>query len=114
MKPKDTDLNDINCFSPILDQVDHTSLPLALRPHAFSVAEKKHLFGTQGGLPRTPSAQGSAAGSRSFHTMVQGNSKCHGPLVSAPKSKALKPGMPRRVGWFLSLGIDISKLIKRV
>ncbi|KAK8540544.1 hypothetical protein V6N13_056682 [Hibiscus sabdariffa] len=114
MKPKDTDLNDIKCFSPTLDPVDRTSMPLALGPHVFSVAE--HLFG----LPRTPLFQGSAAAPRwrAFHTMVQGNSKCCRPRVSAPKSKAVKPGIPnasrKSMGWFLSLWVDISKAVKRI
>ncbi|KAK8691942.1 hypothetical protein V6N13_075433 [Hibiscus sabdariffa] len=117
IKPGDIDLNDIKCFSPTLDPVDHTSSPLALRPHELSDTKKKYLFGTQRGLPRTPSIQGSAAGSRPFHTMGQGNRKCCGPRVSAPKSKALKPGIPnvsQKSRWFLSLGIDISKVIKGV
>ncbi|KAL4341874.1 hypothetical protein GQ457_08G002080 [Hibiscus cannabinus] len=128
MKPGDIDLNDIKwygsqqsghavhtsfptCFSPTLDPVDHTSSPLALRPHELSDTKKKYLFGTQRGLPRTPSIQGSAAGSRPFHAMGQGNRKCCGPRVSAPKSKALKLGIPnvsQKSRWFLSLGIDIS------
>ncbi|KAL4377266.1 hypothetical protein GQ457_02G038560 [Hibiscus cannabinus] len=108
MKPKDTDLNDIKCFSPTLDPVDGTSMPLALGPHVFSVAE--HLCG----LPRTPLFQGSAA-APSFHTMVQGNSKCCGPRVSAPKSKAGIPNVSRKsIGWFLSLWVDISKAVKRI
>ncbi|KAK8500738.1 hypothetical protein V6N12_031398 [Hibiscus sabdariffa] len=86
MKPKDTDLNDIKCFSPTLDPVDRTSMPLALGPHVFSVAE--------------------------------GNSKCCRPRVSAPKSKAVKPGIPnasrKSMGWFLSLWVDISKAVKRI
>ncbi|XP_039034400.1 uncharacterized protein LOC120170527 isoform X4 [Hibiscus syriacus] len=97
MKPKDTDLNDIKCFSRTSDPVDDTSLPSALRPHEFSVAER---------------------GSRLFHTMVQGNSECCGPRVSIPTSKALKPGIPKVSGkntrWFLSLGIVITKVIKRL
>ncbi|KAL4339802.1 hypothetical protein GQ457_08G013430 [Hibiscus cannabinus] len=136
IKPGDIDLDDIKwyasqqyglavhtsfptCFSPTLDPVDHTSSPLALRPHELSDTKvKKYLFGTQRGLPRTPSIQGSVAGSRPFHTMGQGNRKCCGPRVSAPKSKALKPGIIPNVSkksrWFLSLGIDISKVIKGV
>ncbi|KAK8498075.1 hypothetical protein V6N13_121422 [Hibiscus sabdariffa] len=121
MKPKDTDLNDIKCFSPTLDPVDHTSLPLPLpspsRPHEFSVAEKKHLLGMQRGLPSTSSVEGSGVGtgSRAFHTMVQRNSKCCGPRVSTPKSKAA--GIPnvagkKSIGWFLyQHRVDI---IKRV
>ncbi|KAK8507449.1 hypothetical protein V6N12_072708 [Hibiscus sabdariffa] len=119
MMPKDTDLNDIKCFSPTLDPVDHTSLPLALRPNEFSVAEKKHLFGTQRGLPSTPSVQGAGAagGLRMFHTMVQCNLNCCGGRVSAPKSKAVvQPGIPigsRKSigGWFLyQHRVDISKV----
>ncbi|KAK9004104.1 hypothetical protein V6N11_001914 [Hibiscus sabdariffa] len=86
MKPKDTDLNDIKC------------LPSTLRPYQFSVAE--NLFG-----------------SRSFHTVVPGSSKCRGPCTS----KALKHGIRipnvvagKSTGWFLSLGVAITKLIKRV
>ncbi|KAK8515802.1 hypothetical protein V6N12_075821 [Hibiscus sabdariffa] len=100
MKPKDTDLNDIKCFSITLDPVDYSSLPSALRPREFSVAEKKHLLGMQRGL-------------RPFHTMVQGNSKCCSPWVSAPASKVLKPGIPNVAEnngrWFLSLGLAITK-----
>ncbi|KAK8497120.1 hypothetical protein V6N12_019277 [Hibiscus sabdariffa] len=120
MKPKDTDLNDIKCFSPTLDPVDHTSLPLPSRSHEFSVAEKKHMLGMQRGLPSTPSVEGSGAriGSRAFHMMVQRNSKCCGPQVSAPKSKAA--GIPnvsgkKSISWFLyQLRVDINKVIKRV
>ncbi|KAL4384610.1 hypothetical protein GQ457_15G021080 [Hibiscus cannabinus] len=104
MKPRDTDLNDIKCFSPTLDPVDHTAFPLAFRPHEFSVAE--HLFSMHRWL-----FQGSAAGSRAFHTMVQGNRKCCGPQV------ALKPipNVSRRsIRWFLSLVADISKVVKRL
>ncbi|KAK8515798.1 hypothetical protein V6N12_075819 [Hibiscus sabdariffa] len=115
MKPKDTDLNDMKCFSLTMEPADRTILPLALRPRDFSVLEwnfvkKEHWSGTQ---PRTPSVQSSAAGLRPFHTMVQqGNWSSR---VSAPKSKALmKPGIPKSMGWFLSLGVDITKLIKRV
>ncbi|KAK8544968.1 hypothetical protein V6N12_025825 [Hibiscus sabdariffa] len=94
MKPKDTDLNDIKCFSITLDPVDYSSLPSALRPREFSVAER---------------------GLRPFHTMVQGNSKCCSPWVSAPASKVLKPGIPnvaeKNVRRFLSLGLA---MIKRV
>ncbi|KAK8626393.1 hypothetical protein V6N13_134039 [Hibiscus sabdariffa] len=39
LKSRDTDLNDIKCFSPTLDPVDHTSFPLEFRPDVFSVAE---------------------------------------------------------------------------
>ncbi|KAL4355349.1 hypothetical protein GQ457_06G043060 [Hibiscus cannabinus] len=112
MKPRDTDLNDIDCFSPTLDPVDHTSLPLALRPHEFSVAE--HLFGMQRGLPITPLVQGPAAGSRTFLTMVQSNTKRCGPRVSVPKSKAIPNVLRRSIRWFLSAGVDISKMVKRV
>ncbi|KAK8544967.1 hypothetical protein V6N12_025824 [Hibiscus sabdariffa] len=108
MKPKDTDLNDMKCFSLTMEPADRTILPLALRPRDFSVLEKEqHWSGTQ------PSVQSSAAGLRPFHTMVQqGNWSSR---VSAPKSKALmKPGIPKSMGWFLSLGVDITKLIKRV
>ncbi|KAK8643548.1 hypothetical protein V6N13_012837 [Hibiscus sabdariffa] len=120
MKPKDTDLNDIKCFSPTLNPVDHTSLPLPSRSHEFSVAEKKHMLGMQRGLPSTPSVEGSGAriGSRAFHMMVQRNSKCCGPQVSAPKSKAA--GIPnvsgkKSISWFLyQLRVDINKVIKRV
>ncbi|KAL4279068.1 hypothetical protein GQ457_03G030070 [Hibiscus cannabinus] len=100
MKPGDIDLNDIKWYGS--QQSGHA---------------KKYLFGTQRGLPRTPSIQVSAAESRPFHTMGQGNRKCCGPRVSAPKSKALKPGIPnvsQKSRWFLSLGIDISKVIKGV
>ncbi|KAL4351719.1 hypothetical protein GQ457_06G043100 [Hibiscus cannabinus] len=118
MKPTDIDLNDIKCFSPTLDPVDHTSSSLSLRPHEFSDTEKKYLFGTQRGLPRTPLVQGSTAGSRPFHTLVHGNWKCCGPHVFAPMSKAMKPGIPnvskKSIWWFLYLGVDISKVIKRV
>ncbi|KAL4324004.1 hypothetical protein GQ457_11G027040 [Hibiscus cannabinus] len=93
-----------------MEPVDRTSLPLALRPHEFSAAEKKHGFNT---WSRTPSVQGSAAvGLRQFHRMVQvqvqqGNWRT--------KSKALmKFGIPNSMGWFLSLGVDISKVIKRL
>ncbi|KAL4340151.1 hypothetical protein GQ457_08G000980 [Hibiscus cannabinus] len=91
MKPKDTDLNDIKCFSITLDPVDYSSLPSALRPREFSVAE------------------------RGLRPMVQGNSKCCSPWVSAPASKVLKPGIPnvaeKNVRRFLSLGLA---MIKRV
>ncbi|KAK8584016.1 hypothetical protein V6N13_109417 [Hibiscus sabdariffa] len=104
VKLMDTDLNDMKCFSPTMEPVDRTSLPLALRPHEFSVAEKKHRFSMPS---RTPSVQGL----RLFHRMVQqGN---WSPRVSAPKSKALmKPGIPISMGWFLSLGVDITKKIE--
>ncbi|KAK9039362.1 hypothetical protein V6N11_014565 [Hibiscus sabdariffa] len=108
MKPRDTDLNDIDCFSPTLDPVDHTSLPLALRSHEFSVVE--HLFGMQRGLPITPLVQGSATGSRTFLTMVQSNTKRCGPRVSVPKSKAIPNILRRSIRWFLSAGVDISKM----
>ncbi|KAK8614491.1 hypothetical protein V6N13_068291 [Hibiscus sabdariffa] len=76
------------------------------------VVVKKHLFGMHGWLSRAPLVQGSAAGSRAFHTMVQGNRKCCGPQV------ALKPAIPnvsrRSIRWFLSLGADISKVVKRL
>ncbi|KAK8515868.1 hypothetical protein V6N12_016174 [Hibiscus sabdariffa] len=119
MKLMGTDLNDMNwygfqhsghavhasyrtCLSSTMEPVDCTSLPLALRPHEFSVVEKKHGFSTQS---RTPSVQGSAIGLRQFHRMVQvqqGNWR--------PKSKALmKSGIPNSMGWFLSLGVDIRK-----
>ncbi|KAK8515871.1 hypothetical protein V6N13_096796 [Hibiscus sabdariffa] len=39
MKSKDADLNDIKCFSPAFDSVDHISLPSTLRFRQFSVAE---------------------------------------------------------------------------
>ncbi|KAK8626400.1 hypothetical protein V6N13_134045 [Hibiscus sabdariffa] len=115
MKPKDTDLNDIKCFSSTLDPVDHTSLPLPSRSHEFSVAEKKHMLGMQRGLQSTPSVEGSGAriGSRAFHMMVQRNSKCCGPQVSAPKSKTA--GIPnvsgkKSISWFLyQLRVDINK-----
>ncbi|KAK9047061.1 hypothetical protein V6N11_052922 [Hibiscus sabdariffa] len=98
----------VSSFSHTLDPVDHASLPLALSPHEFSVAEKKHLFGMQRGLPRTP------AGSRTFLTMVQRSSKSCGPRVSAPKSKAIPNVLRRSICWFLSAGVDISKMVKRV
>ncbi|KAL4379266.1 hypothetical protein GQ457_02G038530 [Hibiscus cannabinus] len=105
MKPKYTDLNDIKCFSPTMELIDYTSLPPALQPHQFSVAEKKHLFGMQ-------------RGSRSFHTMVTGNSKCHSPRVYTPTSKALRHGITiisgRKIRWVLSLGVAITKVIKCV
>ncbi|KAL4334412.1 hypothetical protein GQ457_07G007440 [Hibiscus cannabinus] len=106
LKSRDTVLNDIKCLSPTLDPVDHTSFPLEFRPHAFSVAE--HLSGMHRGL------QGLAAGSRTFHTIVQGNRT----RVSTPKPNALKPAIQnvsrRRIGWFLSLGADISKFLKHL
>ncbi|KAK8478544.1 hypothetical protein V6N13_012901 [Hibiscus sabdariffa] len=105
MKHSDTDLNDIKCFSPTMDPVDYTRLPSALLSHQFSVAQKKHLFDMQ-------------RGSRSFHTMVLGNSKCRGTRVSSPTSKALKPGTStvsvKNRRWFLSLGVAITNVIKRV
>ncbi|KAK9004105.1 hypothetical protein V6N11_001915 [Hibiscus sabdariffa] len=94
MKPKDTDLNDIKCFSPTMD-------PSTLRTYQFSVAE--HLFGMQ-------------RGSRSFHTVVLGNSKCRGPCTSTDLKHVI--GIPNAAGkstrWFLSLGVAITKVIKRV
>ncbi|KAK8654551.1 hypothetical protein V6N13_128514 [Hibiscus sabdariffa] len=60
------------------------------------VFKKKHLFGTQ-------------QGSRPFHTVVQGNLKCF-----TPKSKAALNVSRRSIGWFLSIGLDITKFIKRV
>ncbi|KAK8981991.1 hypothetical protein V6N11_037174 [Hibiscus sabdariffa] len=107
MKSKDADLNNIKCFSPTLDPVNHTSLRLTLRSHECSIEEvdnilyrfvfkKKHLFGTQ-------------QGSRPFHTVVQGNLKCF-----TPKSKAALNVSRRSIGWFLSIGLDITKFIKRV
>ncbi|KAK8710041.1 hypothetical protein V6N13_145385 [Hibiscus sabdariffa] len=108
MKPRDTDLNDIDCFSPTLDPVDHTSLPLALRSHEFSVVE--HLFGMQRGLPITPLVQGSATGSRTFLTMVQSNTKRCGPRVSVPKSKAIPNILRRSIRHESNTQIDILHL----
>ncbi|KAK8584019.1 hypothetical protein V6N12_068270 [Hibiscus sabdariffa] len=102
MKPKDADLNDMKCFSPAFDPVDYISLPSTLRFCEFYVAEKKQL----------------QRGSKSFHTMIRGNSKCRGPRIFAPTPKASKHGIPNVSGknreWFLSLGVAITELIKRV
>ncbi|KAK8644085.1 hypothetical protein V6N13_123401 [Hibiscus sabdariffa] len=43
MNPKDTDLNDTKCFSVTSDPVDHTSLPLLLRPHEFFLLQSQPL-----------------------------------------------------------------------
>ncbi|KAK8647806.1 hypothetical protein V6N13_121533 [Hibiscus sabdariffa] len=91
MKHNDINLNGIKCFSPTMDPVDYPRLPSALLPHQFSVAER---------------------GSRSFHMMVLGNLTCRDPRVSTLTGISTVSGKNRR--WFLSLGVAITNVIKRV
>ncbi|KAL4290213.1 hypothetical protein GQ457_14G020510 [Hibiscus cannabinus] len=128
LKPEDTDLNDIDCFSTTLDTIDCTSfsnildpvvsgklstslvkdgsLPKASQPHVFSVIE--HVFGMRGGHQNTPLVRGLATRSRPFHTMVHKNSELCSSRVFTPNASRKKKGL------FLSIGVAITNVIKRV